>query len=82
MKEPCASCPEREKDLGGCRCQAYLLANDPAAADPVCSKSPHHHVVTEAVARAQRSRPVEKPLVFRHKDESLRRSAPTLSRDS
>jgi pyrroloquinoline quinone biosynthesis protein E len=65
MKEPCASCEEREKDLGGCRCQAYLLANDPAAADPVCSKSPHHAVVTAAVERAQRPRVEEKPLIFR-----------------
>ncbi|MFQ5793256.1 MAG: pyrroloquinoline quinone biosynthesis protein PqqE, partial [Acidobacteriota bacterium] len=24
MKEPCRSCPEKEKDFGGCRCQAYL----------------------------------------------------------
>src|SRR5690606_26234167 len=82
MKEPCASCPEREKDFGGCRCDAYLLATDAAAADPVCSKRPFHHVVTEAVERAQQSRPVEKPLVFRHKEESLTRSAPALIRDS
>ena len=54
MKEPCRSCDEREKDLGGCRCQAYLLADDPAAADPVCAKSPHHGVVEEAVRHAQR----------------------------
>lgn len=73
MKEPCASCEEREKDLGGCRCQAYLLANDPAAADPVCSKSPLHSVVTDAVQAAQQARPVEKPLVFRRKEESLKR---------
>ena len=74
MKEPCASCKEREKDLGGCRCQAYLLANDPAAADPVCSKSPNHHVVTDAVNAAQETRPVEKPLIFRRKEESIERS--------
>lgn len=53
MKEPCASCPEKENDLGGCRCQAFLLANDPAAADPVCAKSPYHHLVQEAVAAAE-----------------------------
>jgi len=71
MKEPCRSCDEREKDLGGCRCQAYLLANDPAAADPVCSKSPHHHIVTEATARAQAgSNVTERPLVFRGPKES------------
>src|SRR5690606_41538137 len=67
---------------GGCRCQAYLLANDAAAAAPVCSKSPFHHVVTEPVERAQQSRPAEKPLVFRQKEESLTRSDPALVRDS
>lgn len=71
MKEPCASCEERDKDLGGCRCQAYLLANDPTVADPVCAKSPHHHVVTDAVEAAQRPAVVEKPLVFRKKESSL-----------
>jgi pyrroloquinoline quinone biosynthesis protein E len=70
MKEPCASCEEREKDLGGCRCQAYLLANDPAAADPVCSKSPHHQVVVSAVERAQQTRVPEAPLVFRRRENS------------
>ncbi len=55
MKEPCVSCPEREKDFGGCRCQAYLLTGDAANADPVCDKSPHHHLVTAAVARAERA---------------------------
>ena len=28
MKEPCRSCPEKEKDLGGCRCQTFLLTGD------------------------------------------------------
>lgn len=70
MKEPCASCEEREKDLGGCRCQAYLLANDPSVADPVCSKSPHHRVVTEIVEKAQGSLVPEAPLVFRRRESS------------
>ncbi|HEX7915132.1 pyrroloquinoline quinone biosynthesis protein PqqE [Rudaea sp.] len=67
MKEPCASCPEKEKDYGGCRCQAYMLAQDPAAADPVCDKSSKHAVVAGIVARAQESRPTveAKPLLFR-----------------
>jgi PqqA peptide cyclase len=52
MKEPCRSCPEKTKDFGGCRCQAYLLTGDSANADPVCDLSPHHHLVTEAVAAA------------------------------
>jgi pyrroloquinoline quinone biosynthesis protein E len=65
MKEPCASCDERDTDLGGCRCQAFLLANDPTVADPVCAKSPHRDVVTNAVAAAQRVTAIEKPLIFR-----------------
>ena len=51
MKEPCRSCPEKDKDFGGCRCQAYLLTGDATNADPVCDLSPHHHLVTEAVAQ-------------------------------
>jgi PqqA peptide cyclase len=70
MREPCRSCPERSRDFGGCRCQAYLLTGDPDNADPVCELSPHHHLVSEAVARAERdigalARPVEERLVFR-----------------
>jgi len=67
MKEPCASCPEKEKDYGGCRCQAYILAQDPAAADPVCDKSPKHAVVAGIVTRTQESRATveAKPLLFR-----------------
>jgi len=53
MKEPCRTCPERSKDFGGCRCQAYLLTGDADNADPVCDLSPHHHLVTEAVVRAE-----------------------------
>jgi PqqA peptide cyclase len=65
MKEPCSSCEHREQDLGGCRCQAFLLAGDAAAADPVCPKSPRHAVVEEAVQRAERGEPASRPLVFR-----------------
>ena len=43
MKEPCRSCDDKEKDVGGCRCQAYLLTGDATNTDPVCYKSPHHH---------------------------------------
>jgi len=61
MQDPCRSCPKRMDDFGGCRCQAYLLAGDPAATDPVCVYSPHHDVVTGAVAasrRAETTRPL------------------------
>jgi pyrroloquinoline quinone biosynthesis protein E len=66
MKEPCRSCPEKAKDFGGCRCQAYLMTGDPANADPVCAKSPHRHLVDAALARAERPPVHEKPvLIFR-----------------
>jgi PqqA peptide cyclase len=66
MKEPCRSCPEKMKDFGGCRCQAYMLTGDPANADPVCELSPDHHRVTDAVARARRGDVEAKPIVFRN----------------
>jgi pyrroloquinoline quinone biosynthesis protein E len=65
MNEPCRSCPERSKDFGGCRCQAYMLTGDAANADPVCELSPHHHLVTEAVERAERGDDEATPLKFR-----------------
>jgi pyrroloquinoline quinone biosynthesis protein E len=66
MKEPCRSCPEKHKDFGGCRCQAYLMTGDATNADPVCDKSPHHHLVLEAVARAEAPVVNERPvLIFR-----------------
>jgi pyrroloquinoline quinone biosynthesis protein E len=67
MKEPCRSCPERFKDFGGCRCQAYLLTGDAANADPVCDLSPHHGRVTAVVETAQLpgERVPARPLLFR-----------------
>jgi PqqA peptide cyclase len=50
MKEPCASCPRREQDFGGCRCQAFALTGDAAATDPVCQLSPLHARVGELAA--------------------------------
>jgi pyrroloquinoline quinone biosynthesis protein E len=53
MKEPCRTCPERTKDFGGCRCQAYMLTGDAANADPVCSLSPQHDIVLKAIDEDQ-----------------------------
>lgn len=78
MKEPCASCPEKQQDLGGCRCQAYLLAGDPDAADPVCDKSPDHGLVTAAVNAPG---PDVRPLVFRSPAESRRLRAESAGPD-
>ncbi|HEX4706068.1 MAG TPA: pyrroloquinoline quinone biosynthesis protein PqqE [Pseudonocardiaceae bacterium] len=50
MREPCRSCPRRDTDHGGCRCQAYLLTGDAANTDPVCSLSPEHGVVAAILA--------------------------------
>ncbi len=72
MKEPCASCEHKEEDLGGCRCQAFLLAQDPAAADPACVKSPRHGLVQAAVARAESGAPAEQPILFRDAAASRR----------
>ena len=50
MQEPCVSCPRREQDFGGCRCQAFALTGDAAAADPVCHLSPHRAQVPALAA--------------------------------
>jgi pyrroloquinoline quinone biosynthesis protein E len=50
MQEPCKSCAMKDKDFGGCRCQAFLIAGDARAADPVCHLSPHHALVAELAA--------------------------------
>ncbi len=42
MEEPCRSCPAREIDFGGCRCQAMAIAGRAEATDPACALSPHH----------------------------------------
>ncbi|HSD61567.1 MAG TPA: pyrroloquinoline quinone biosynthesis protein PqqE [Burkholderiales bacterium] len=72
MKEPCRSCPEKTKDFGGCRCQAFMLSGDAENADPVCDKSPHHHLVTEAVEQAQKRRLDLKPVVIYRDDKNSR----------
>jgi PqqA peptide cyclase len=74
MKEPCRSCPERAVDLGGCRCQAYLLTGDPANPDPVCNLVPAHSRVLDAVQKAQTTTP-QSPIRFRDDSNSRRLSA-------
>jgi len=68
MPEPCRSCPERTKDFGGCRCQAYLLTGDMGATDPVCDKSPQHGVVLAAIAKGDKV--PERALLFRSPENS------------
>ncbi len=64
MPEPCRSCPRKEVDFGGCRCQAFQLTGDAARTDPVCQLSPDHHLVgaiVDASAPPQPLRPRVNP---------------------
>jgi PqqA peptide cyclase len=74
MKDPCRTCPEKEKDLGGCRCQAFMLTGDATNADPVCSKSPHHQSVVDTVEDIGRIAGTpeleERPVLFRNMKNS------------
>ena len=74
MKEPCRSCPEKEKDFGGCRCQAYLQTGDARNADPVCDKSPYHQQLVDYVERINQLAGTlefeEKPILFRNMKNS------------
>jgi PqqA peptide cyclase len=68
MREPCASCPRRDIDFGGCRCQAFALTGDPTATDPVCHLSPDHDVVANLAMDQAAS-----PYIYRH----LAKAAPS-----
>jgi pyrroloquinoline quinone biosynthesis protein E len=74
MREPCRSCPEKGRDFGGCRCQAYLVTGEAANADPVCDKSPHHNLIVEVTARAREGTVdvATKPVLFYRDDETSR----------
>ena len=71
LPEPCQSCPRKETDFGGCRCQAFLLTGDAAATDPACSLAPRHDLILAALAGAEAvatGGPV--PLVYRNAQAS------------
>jgi len=53
MPSPCKECDEKDKDFGGCRCQAYMLTGDMESTDPVCSKSKDHHLIAQAIEQAK-----------------------------
>jgi len=75
MKSPCRSCPEKDKDFGGCRCQAYALTGDAENADPVCARSPHHDGLQAIVLQAHRAQAEvqAQPIVFRTDANARRR---------
>ena len=73
MQEPCRTCPDKAKDFGGCRCQAFMLTGDATNADPVCGKSSFHQKLVDEVDRltAVSLEAVKaKPLVFRNMKNS------------
>jgi pyrroloquinoline quinone biosynthesis protein E len=72
LPEPCRSCSRKEKDFGGCRCQAFLLTGDAAITDPVCSLSPLHRLITEALSQAEYA--AQPNLIYRNRINSLKLS--------
>lgn len=70
MPEPCRSCDEKEKDFGGCRCQAYLLTGNADNADPVCNKSSYHDRILAARKAADHATSGLTGLVYRNADNS------------
>ncbi|HEV7896261.1 MAG TPA: pyrroloquinoline quinone biosynthesis protein PqqE [Planosporangium sp.] len=54
MSEPCRSCPRRDIDFGGCRCQAYQFTGDAGVTDPACRYSPHRPLVEAVLAGGER----------------------------
>jgi pyrroloquinoline quinone biosynthesis protein E len=56
MPEPCRSCPQKEIDFGGCRCQAALLTGNAANTDPVCEFSQDRRRVDDVLADVNSSR--------------------------
>lgn len=65
MPEGCRSCPDKDRDFGGCRCQAYMLTGDASNADPVCGKSLYHQLIEQARAESEIDSSLGK-LVFRN----------------
>lgn len=63
MPSPCRNCDEKEQDFGGCRCQAFMLTGDMHKTDPVCSKSPDHHLIRAEIESA--NKPTKSPLKYR-----------------
>ena len=77
MRDPCKTCPEKNNDFGGCRCQAFMMTGDAKNADPVCDKSQHHYLIEQEVAKAQnptnineKKQSSEKPIIIYRNDKN------------
>jgi PqqA peptide cyclase len=64
MPEPCRSCDRKERDWGGCRCQALALTGDAAATDPACALSPFHARI-QSLAQAESAAAAPPAYVYR-----------------
>ncbi|MGE6474087.1 pyrroloquinoline quinone biosynthesis protein PqqE [Psychrobacter sp. NPDC078631] len=80
MPDMCQSCPDKERDYGGCRCQAFMLTGDAKNADPVCGKSPYHYLIEEARINSETPVPFEE-LRFRNPKNSKSLSNKQLNKD-
>jgi len=77
MPEPCRSCPQKLIDFGGCRCQAFLLTGNAAVTDPICSLSPYHNIIEQAIEETEKESPIK--WIYRNEDESKRSAFTPLS---
>jgi pyrroloquinoline quinone biosynthesis protein E len=73
MIEPCRSCERREIDWGGCRCQAFAVTGNAAAADPACVRSSHHAGLVALAEREAQAPPP--PFVYRRPAKVARLAA-------
>ena len=73
MPEPCRSCPQREIDFGGCRCQAALLTGHAANTDPVCELSPNRARVDAILHDIDSSSDRARDWIYRVNPKSLDR---------
>lgn len=73
MPAGCRSCPEKERDFGGCRCQAFMLTGDAANEDPVCGKSAYHHLIEQARYDSSAESSVQ-DMIFRNSKNSKKLS--------
>jgi PqqA peptide cyclase len=55
LPDPCRSCPQKEIDFGGCRCQAALLTGNAVNTDPVCTLSANRGLVDAVLHDANAS---------------------------
>src|SRR5438067_10473395 len=71
MPDPCRSCPQKEIDFGGCRCQAALLTGNAALTDPVCEFSPNRTVVDAVLHNTNSSVAQARDWTYRSNPEAV-----------